>query len=296
MESFGRRYGFEFECHAIGHANRKAGNERSFYTLESNFFPGRRFTSLKNLNEQAFDWSTNRMAVRPVSKTGLIPAQAFEYEKTHLKRIPSFVTQPYITFKRDTDQYGYIHVDANFFWVPGKGRPEVTVLQYSDHIKVYNARKLLVQYILPEVDVKNESISPPGQPGPMYRPKNRKKHTDQEEQKLRALEEYVDSYISFSLQEKGRAKHTFIRSLFNLSQKLAFPVFIATVQRALKYRITDISAVERIALLQLVNSGYEMPIIDNDLELKNNKAYLEGALTDDVDLSIYDQFIGDNDE
>ena len=42
-----------------------------------------------------------------------------------------------------------------------------------------------------------------------------------------------------------------------------------------------------------MNSGYEIPTIDSDLQLQENKAYLEGALTDGVDLSIYDQFTGD---
>ena len=32
MEQFALKYGFKFVCHEINHANRKAGNERSFYT------------------------------------------------------------------------------------------------------------------------------------------------------------------------------------------------------------------------------------------------------------------------
>ena len=293
METFGQRYGFEFKCHAIGHANRKAGNERSFYTLESNFFPGRDFSSMDDLNQQAFDWATKKMPLRPVSKTGLIPAQAFEYEQTYLKRIPVYVTAPYLSLDRDIDQYGYVQFDGNFYWVPGKGRYAVTVLQYSDQIKIYHARKCLQCYDLPGHDVKNKRISPPGQPEPVHQPKYRKKPTEQEEKKLRALSDEVDAYLTFSLQGKGKEKHTFIRSLFRLYQKLALPVFFSTVQRSLKYRIADISAVERIALLQLVDSGYEIPTIDSDLQLQENKAYLEGALTDEVDLSIYDQFTGD---
>jgi hypothetical protein len=35
MSAFSRRYGFQFVCHAIGHPNRKAGEERSFYTIVS---------------------------------------------------------------------------------------------------------------------------------------------------------------------------------------------------------------------------------------------------------------------
>lgn len=38
MERFARQYRFKFVCHEKGHANRKAGNERGFYTVETNFF------------------------------------------------------------------------------------------------------------------------------------------------------------------------------------------------------------------------------------------------------------------
>ena len=82
MEGFSKQYGFQFRCHEKGHANRKAGEERSFYTVETNFFPGRSFQSLEDLNRQAFQWATVRMYHRPVAKSGLIPAKAFEHERT----------------------------------------------------------------------------------------------------------------------------------------------------------------------------------------------------------------------
>ena len=56
-----KRYGFQFFCHALDHPNRKAGNERSFRTVETNFLPGRTFESLEDLNEQAKQWATERM-------------------------------------------------------------------------------------------------------------------------------------------------------------------------------------------------------------------------------------------
>ncbi|NIO87703.1 MAG: hypothetical protein GTN53_44405 [Candidatus Aminicenantes bacterium] len=58
MRQFCEQYGFEFICHEIGHANRKAGNERSFYPVETNFFPGRRFSSLQDLNQHALEWAS----------------------------------------------------------------------------------------------------------------------------------------------------------------------------------------------------------------------------------------------
>jgi transposase len=81
MASFAEHYGFQVLCHAIGHANRKAGEERSFWTVETNFLPGRSFQSLEDLNQQALQWATVRMEHRPASKTKLIPAQAFEHER-----------------------------------------------------------------------------------------------------------------------------------------------------------------------------------------------------------------------
>jgi len=96
MKQFAKQYGFEFACHEVRHSNRKAGNERSFYTVETNFFPGRKFETLEDMNQQAFDWATIRMPNRPVSKTKMIPAKAFEYEQSFLKKLPAYITPPYI--------------------------------------------------------------------------------------------------------------------------------------------------------------------------------------------------------
>jgi hypothetical protein len=35
MEAFAKQYGFRFVCHEKGHANRKAGEERSFWTCKT---------------------------------------------------------------------------------------------------------------------------------------------------------------------------------------------------------------------------------------------------------------------
>ena len=114
MEQFAKQFGFKFICHEVKHPNRKAGNERGFYTIETNFFPGRTFNDMEDLNTQALDWATIRMAQRPVGKPALIPAKAFEYEKAYLVKVPPFVPHPYLIHKRSTDQYGNISFDGNF--------------------------------------------------------------------------------------------------------------------------------------------------------------------------------------
>jgi hypothetical protein len=119
MEQFAKSYGFCFVCHEKGHANRKAGDERGFFTVTTNFFPGREFRDLEDLNRQALDWATLRCMNRPVGKSKLIPAKAFEFEKGYLTRLPERISPPYLDFQRGVDQYGYIAFDGNFYWISG---------------------------------------------------------------------------------------------------------------------------------------------------------------------------------
>jgi transposase len=294
MERFAKQYGFEFICHEIGHANRKAGNERGFYTVETNFFPGRKFDNLEDMNRQAFEWATVRQANRPTGKTRLIPAQTFEYEQPYLKKLPAYVTAPYLGHERGTDQYGYAAFDGNFYWIPGTKRHDVKVLQYAQHLMIYRNRKLLGRYPLPADGVKNELIAPEGQPKPPYKPKYRKKPTAKEENILRTAAEEINDYLDFAIKKGGKHKHRFIRRLYGLYRKIAFEVFIKTVKRALKYRITDIKTVERIAILQLTAGDFKLPLPQIDQQLENRASYIEGCLADEVDLSVYDKILEDD--
>jgi transposase len=289
MEGFAERYGFKFVCHEIKHPNRKAGNERGFYTIETNFLPGRRFESLKDLNRQAFNWATKRMANRPTGKTGLIPQKTFEHEQSYLLKLPVFIEPPYRQYERTIDQYGYVMFGANFYWVPGITRYDVTLLEYEESIKIYHKQNLLADYELPDDYVKNKCFYPPGQSKPKYRPNNRKKPTYQEEKKLRAVDREVNAYLDFIIKSKGIQKHKFIRELFALYQKLALDVFIKSVKRALKYGITDINTVERISLLLIREGNYKSPVVEIVNELQERRQYIEGRLSDDVDLCAYDK-------
>jgi hypothetical protein len=55
--AFADKYGFVWKAHRIKLSNRKAGKERNFLTMETNFFPGRTFKSIKDLNRQAKSWA-----------------------------------------------------------------------------------------------------------------------------------------------------------------------------------------------------------------------------------------------
>ena len=296
MMQFSQQYGFDFRCHEIKHSNRKAGNERGFFTVETNFFPGRTFASIEDLNQQALEWATVRLPNRPVGKAGLIPAKAFEYEQAFLIKLLSMIPAPSQPLNRVTDQYGYVAFDGNFYWIPGTRREDVTLLQYSECLKIYLKRQLLVEYALPAVGVKNQKFAPPGQPAPKYRPNNRKQPTAEEEKRLRAVAVDVDAYLTMVLKPMGLKKHRFLRQLYVLHKKLDEALFIKTIQRATKYRIDQFQTLEQISFLLLQEGHYQLPDVTVNPESRHRTSYLEGRFSDEPDLSAYDQLIEDDNE
>jgi transposase len=296
MEAFAKQYGFKFRCHEKGHANRKAGEERSFFTVETNFFPGRRFENLEDLNRQAFDWATVRMDNRPVAETGLIPAKAFEHERSYLVELPRHLPPPYLIHERGTDQYGYASLDGNYYWVPGTKREDVKVLEYTDRLKIYLNRECLAEYLLPADGVKNQRFSPEGMPLPRHQPNNRKRPTEEEEKRLRAMAPAVNAYLDFVLKgEGGIQRNRFMRELFALTNRMPGSVFIQTIERALRYRIASIETLERIALLYITQNTQKLPCADVDEGFRQREAYLQASLTDAPDFSLYDKMLEEND-
>jgi len=193
--------GFEFLCHEIRHPNRKAGEERSFWTVETNFLPGRRFSSLEDLNQQ------------------------------DLTQLSCHLPAPYCLEERSTDQYGFMAYNGNYFWVPGNRREDVRVFRYAEHLKIFQHRTCVAEYRLPAEGVKNERISPEGQPQPRHQPHNRKRDSQAEETRLQAMGADVTAYLEYAVKTAGIQRHRFTRELFALSRRVT-PWYNPNCQRA----------------------------------------------------------------
>jgi hypothetical protein len=227
------------------------------------------------------------MEHRPQNDTKIIPAKAFEHERSYLIKLPAHLPPPYQIHGRGTDQYGYTALGGNFYWVPGTTRQDVKILEYSDRLKIYLGRECLVEYPLPAHGVTNQRFSPKDLPPPPYQPKQRSRPTDQEEKRLRALAPEISAYLDLALEGKGAQRHAFLRRLLALSQKMTPELFLKVIARAHQYRINTLETIERIALLQLREGQAELPLADVDEAYLQRPAYQEGALTDLPDLSIY---------
>lgn len=251
MVAFASAYGFRWVAHALGHANRKAGKERNFWTVETSFLPGRRFSSLENVNAQAIQWSTVRYANRPQSHTRLIPARLFENEQPFLRKLPDFISPPTLPHKRIVDKYGYIRFDANFYWIPLGKYTHVSIVQYADHIVIYErADTELIRYQLPPDGTRMQTFAPADRPGTRGQPRNLKKSCSEQERLLREKEPVVGGYVDFirSKECSVRYKPQFIRELYDLSRTCSPALFAILMERALHFRACSIKALLRMAV------------------------------------------------
>jgi len=292
MEAFAKPYGFRWIAHEKGHANRKAGIERVFRTVETNFLTGREFESMEDLNNQAFEWATERYANRPLSKTKLIPAVLFEEEKPYLIKLPPYIEPPYVAHERKIDQYGYVAFGSNFYWVPGKSTGKVSVIEYPDKIRICPQDAPNIEYKPAPAGLKNTKFSPEGANTNPYKPRNLKQNSLEEEKRLRASGEACSKYIDFiNSGESGvRYRFKFIKELYELMKKMAPPLWKATIERALSYRVADIEAIVRISR-QLMGGekSPELPYVNDDYQTR--EAYLQGRFSQEADLNYYRDLI-----
>jgi hypothetical protein len=280
MVAFANNYGFHWMAHAIGHANRKGGCERAFWTLETNFLPGRTFVSIEELNQKAFDWAASHYAFRPLSHTGLVPGKLFEHEKPYLAALSDFVAPPMQTHKRLVDKYGYINFDGNFYWVPPICGREVSVIQYATDIAIFEKPSAeLCRYPLPPVGTKGKPFAPSDIPRPRRQPSNLKKNSSAEESSLRRIDIVLEEYLDFIKNPDCPAAHKglMIRTLYQWSLTLHRQQFLDLARHCLKWRVSSPAILNDVAgsLLRADNPNASADPCD---DVRQRPTYIQGKI------------------
>jgi len=294
MEIFARRYGFRFVAHELRHSNRKAGEERGFWTVETNFFPGRTFASMEDLNVQGHRWATETRANKMRAKSQLIPAKAFEHETAFLAPVPAEMPAPYLPHDRRIDQYGFVAFDSNYYWLPSGAIGMAKVLQYANEIKIYQGRRLLAAYALPVEGTKNK-IFPADRPHG-YQPRHTENRSGDEEALLRNHSADLSAYLDFILKGQGALRHRMIRQLHGLYRRLSPALLDRVIARAHRYRVEDLRSLDEIARLLARDDAEFIPDVTCDHSYEERHEYLEGRFTDPPEIESYEHMTGDSDE
>ena len=289
MIAFAKQFGFLWVAHEIKHSNRKAGKERNFFTITTNFLSGRTFSSLEDLNEQAFQWACVRFPKKPQAKTKLIPIETFEIEKPDLMKAPDYVETPYQSHERTIDVYGYVAFNANYYWIPGTSRGDVRLLEYADKIRLFQKGKEPIEYPLPPFGVKNKSFPPLGSTSNKNQPKHLQRSCEEEEKKLRSRGKKMKIHLDQLPSSSVKMKRKYIRDLYRLVRPWSDCLLEKVLDRALHYQVFNIPALERIAHQMLRCSHYASShlkeiLISEDYELR--ESYQKGRFNDENDEAV----------
>jgi hypothetical protein len=258
MEAFAARFGFRFAAHELGDANRSGRVERPFHFIENNFYAGRSFLSLADLNEQLLAWCElqNRSYKRHLRAS---PAELFAAERPQLKPLPIFVPEPYARHSRTVDLEGYVHLHTNRYSVPDAllGR-SVEVHETRTRVRVLSEHRLVCEHLreeegaglrktLPEHRHPGRSSARPASLTPLP-----------EEATLRAAGPAFAALVEALRKRHGGRAVRPLRRLHRLFLDYPTEPLRRVVEQALAYGLTDLERIERMLLRELSGDFFRL--------------------------------------
>ena len=256
MAAFAERYGFRFQAHEKGDANRSARVERAFRYIETNFLAGRTFPDWTEANRQARTWC-DKVNARFRDDLKASPRELFAVEQAHLKPLPVWVPPVYLLHQRLVDVEGYVSVESNRYSVPDDliGR-QVEVRQTKEHLEIYRGPRRVATH--PRV------LEPTGR---KYRlPEHRRVRGQGPPPSAAALEEKlllerlpeISEYLqTLKKRHAGRATVP-LRHLLRLVNDYPRAPLLEALQAALHYGLFDLERVETMILRQLARDYFQI--------------------------------------
>lgn len=137
-------YGFTPKACRPYRAKTKGKVERPYRYVRQDFFLGRSFRNLDDLNAQLEDWLDQIANVRVHGTTGRRVDEAFAEEHPHLQPLPALPFRSLLRLERRITRDGMISVDGNLYSVPdGTRRRVVEVQTLPEELRIYEDGRLI---------------------------------------------------------------------------------------------------------------------------------------------------------
>jgi hypothetical protein len=259
MQAYADHLGFRFEAHEKGDANRSAGVERFFHYVENNFYPGRTFTDLDDLNRQLLAWcdQINHHFRRDLSAR---PIELFAAEQPHLVRLPEYIPEVYRVYHRLVDTEAYVRLHTNRYSVDAEdiGR-QVCVHETRDSVRIFLGHRLLCEHQREPEGAKARKRLPQHQDDKRYRAAKTLPPIAEERLLMAACTELGELAQQLKKCHKGRAVRA-IRQLHRMWLDYPTEALLTAVKRALSYGLTDLGRIERMILRNIAGDFFQLPV------------------------------------
>jgi hypothetical protein len=261
MRALATRFGFAFMAHEPGDKNRSGRVERPFHYIENNFYPGRTFESLDDLNHQLRAWceTVRRRAKRHLPNT---PAELFAVEQPALAPLPLHVPEVYEVHQRRGSAEGYVTVHTCRYPVPETLIDQhVQVHETATKIRIFQGHKLVIEHDKGEYGSYTRVPVPAG----MHRRGLRTKPPppSHEEQVLRGVDPAVGRLVDvFKKRDGGRAMRA-VKRLYRLYIDYPTESVVHVVRDVEPFGLVDLARIERLILEHIGGDFFRLPIDDN---------------------------------
>jgi transposase len=252
MSAFGERFGFAFVAHEKGDANRSARVERSMDYLERNFYAGREFADLADLNAQAVAFC-DRSNAKWRRHLHASPRELFATERPHLKKLPIHVPEVYLLHHRIVDVEGYVTVARHRYSVPPEliGR-QVEVRETRDRIEVFRGPRRVAGHDRVVAAAPTRVLLPEHR---VERPR-RTTEVPSEERALLAAGEDVAAYVKLLKQRLPGLRATLaVRRLLAFMREYPERPFHEAVATATHYGLISLDRLEGL-ILRSIQADY----------------------------------------
>jgi hypothetical protein len=254
MAALAERFDFHFLAHERGDANRSARVERPFDYIERNFYPGRRFADLDDLNAQFATWC-DQVNHSFRKRLGARPIELFAAEKPLLKRLPLYIPEVYELHQRMVDVESFVCLHHNRYEVPPDliGR-RVEVRETKDRVRIFYGRKEVALHGRIEPGREKRILLPER---PARRRQKRREQSLREEEELREAGAEFGELLVRLRARHGRAVRQ-IRALHRLYLDYPTEALRKAIGHALVYGLTDLVRLEKLLLKQIAGDYFRL--------------------------------------
>jgi hypothetical protein len=259
MKAFGDRFGFEFIAHEKGDANRSARVEGPFNYIENNFYKGRTFKDLDDLNAQLKVWCSEK-SHRFIKRIGAHPIALYQIERPHLNPLPIYIPEVYVMHSRTVNLEGYVCLHSNRYSVPDALLcRRVQVRETIDKVRVYHGHKLVAEHNK-KPDGETARVTDKAHHTKRSRTIRNETFVFPEEKTLRAAAPELDRLVD-AIRKKGRGKPLRrIRKLYRLYLDYPTSALCKAVGHALEFGLTDLERIERMCLRNIAGDYFRLDI------------------------------------
>lgn len=270
MVAYATRFGTVFVAHELGDANRSARVERPFHHIENNFYAGRVFVDVPDVNTQLRAWcervnGTTRRSIQAK------PIELFATERTSLKPLPLHIPEVYMRWNRTVDTEGYITLHTNRYSLPASLIDrDIFVHETRDRVRIFDGHALVCEHERVEAGARQRRTLPEHERQARWSHSGNKRPPSEEEKLLLVASPAMAAMVeALKKHHAGRATRLLLR-LHRMWLEYPQEPLDTALRVALEHGLFELRRIETLVLRHVAGDFFRLRPKGDDDEPKES--------------------------